>query len=78
MKVTFCGVEFTEVTFEAVNGEVLRGIMIHDLKDLYGDGDGVGAVDCDLPENADDAEALLSNEFFDSDYKIMETVKVIN
>lgn len=69
-------VEFTEVTAiwhldpEAGRREV---ILIHDTTDEFRDGDGV-IFEAETPENAEDAEILLSNETPETYFETMDTI----
>lgn len=70
-------VEFTECT--AINFDYPEDgrrscIKIHDVADEFCDGDGV-IFDCDLPEDAEDAETLLINEYLDTDHETLATVE---
>ena len=50
--------------------------MIHDVSDEFCDGDGV-IFNCDLPEDAEDAETLIVNEYIDTDYETLDTVEIL-
>ena len=50
--------------------------MIHDVADEFCDGDGV-IFNCDLPEDAEDAETLLINECLDTDHETLATVEFL-
>lgn len=57
--ITINGTTFTEITY-LLDGEELDGILIHDEADTNRDGGMI--VGCELPENAEDAEIILTNE----------------
>ena len=72
-------VEFTECT--AISSDYPEDgrrscIMIHDVADEFCDGDGV-ISNCDLPEDAEDAETLLINEYLDTDHETLDTVEIL-
>lgn len=72
-------VEFTECT--AISSDYPEDgrrscIMIHDVADEFCDGDGV-IFNCDLPEDAEDAETLLINEYIDTDHETLATVEIL-
>ena len=72
-------VEFTECT--AISSDYPEDgrrscIMIHDVADEFCDGDGV-IFNCDLPEDAEDAETLLINEYLDTDHETLATVEIL-
>lgn len=72
-------VEFTECT--AISCDYPEDghrscIMIHDVADEFCDGDGV-IFNCDLPEDAEDAETLLINEYLDTDHETLATVEFL-
>ena len=72
-------VEFTECT--AISSDYPEDgrrscLKIHDMTDEYCDGDGV-IFDCDLPEDAEDADTLLINEYIDTDYETLDTVEIL-
>ena len=72
-------VEFTECTaisFDYPEEGRSNCIKIHDVSDEFCDGDGV-IFDCDLPEDADDAETLLINEYIDTDHETLGTVEIL-
>ena len=72
-------VEFTECTaisFDYPEEGRRSCLMIHDVADEFCDGDGV-IFDCDLPEDAEDAETLLINEYIDSYYETLDTVEIL-
>ena len=72
-------VEFTECTaisFDYPEDGRRICLKIHDVSDESCDGDGV-IFDCDLPEDADDAETLLINEHLDTDYETLDTVEIL-
>lgn len=72
-------VEFTECTaisFDYPEDGRRSCIMIHDVADEFCDGDGV-IFDCDLPEDAEDAETLLINEYLDTDHETLDTVEIL-
>ena len=72
-------VEFTECTaisFDYPKDGRRSCIKIHDVSDEFCDGDGV-IFDCDLPEDADDAETLLINEYIDADHETLGTVEIL-
>ena len=71
--------EFTECTAISCDypEDVRRSCLkIHDVADEFCDGDGV-IFDCDLPEDAEDAETLLINEYLDTDYETLDTVEIL-
>lgn len=59
--ITFNGTTFTAITY-ILDGEELPGLLIHDVHDTYSDGDMIVGNGCELPETAEDAEIILSNE----------------
>lgn len=72
-------VEFTECT--AISCDYTEDgrrscLKIHDVSDEFCDGDGV-IFDCDLPEDAEDAETLLINEYLDTDHETLGTVEIL-
>lgn len=72
-------VEFTECTaisFDYPEDGRRSCIMIHDVADEFCDGDGV-IFNCDLPEDAEDAETLLINEYLDTDHETLATVEIL-
>ena len=75
MKKTFNEVEFTTCTFIPACDPENRvdGVLVHDLNDEFGDGDGV--IACDMPEDAEQASDMLMNEYLESDFSVLETIK---
>ena len=72
-------VEFTECTAICSDypEEGRRNcIKIHDVSDEFCDGDGV-IFNCDLPEDAEDADTLLINEYLDTDHETLDTVEIL-
>ena len=72
-------VEFTECTaisFDYPEEGRRSCIKIHDVYDEFCDGDGV-IFNCDLPEDAEDAETLLINEYLDTDHETLATVEIL-
>lgn len=62
MKRIFNNVEFTEVKYIYRNESIAQdGILIHDLNDVYGDGDAIVGNNAELPETIEDAMTLLSD-----------------
>lgn len=57
--ITFNGTTFTAITY-IMDGEEMDGLLIHDETDTNADGDMI--IGCELPETAEDAEIILSNE----------------
>lgn len=57
--ITLNGTTFTAITY-ILDGEEMDGLLIHDEADANADGDMI--VGCELPETAEDAEIILSNE----------------
>lgn len=53
-----------------------RGVYVHDLDDEFCDGNGVIFNDFTCPEDADEAEAMLVNEYLDTDCDTLDTVEM--
>lgn len=68
MKRTFNGIEFTEIEY-SYNGETLNGLLVHDLNDTNRDGDGIMGNGVDLPETAEEAQALIETEFIETSFR---------
>lgn len=59
--ITFNGTTFTAITY-IMDREEMDGLLIHDEADANADGDMIVGNGCELPETAEDAEIILSNE----------------
>ena len=61
--------EYTEIEYIYGNdNESQIGILVHDLKDEFRDGDMIIGNGAELPETEEDAEALLANETGSSNF----------
>lgn len=67
MTKTINNTEFTEIRYY-FNGEILNGLLIHDLNDTNRDGDGIMGNGVDLPETAEDAEAMIETEAIETNF----------
>lgn len=53
--------EWTEIE-AVIDGEEIPALLIHDLTDVNRDGDMIVANGCEIPENEEEADAILTNE----------------
>lgn len=51
-------------------------VLVHDLKDTYGDCDGV-VFEVSLPDTEKDAEIFLQNETLETDFRTLRTVDYV-
>lgn len=59
-------------------GEREIGLLYHDCKDKFHDGDGVIFGYYELPEDCDDVFSIVSNEYLFTDSEVLDTVDGIN
>ena len=72
-------VEFTDCT--AISRDFpeygrQRCVHVHELDDEFCDGDGVIFNGCTCPEDADEAESMIINEYLDTDFETLDTVEM--
>lgn len=53
-----------------------RCVHVHELDDEFRDGDGVIFNGCTCPEDADEAESMIINEYLDTDFETLDTVEM--
>ena len=67
-------VEFSTCTF-SFDGNRVDGIYVHQISDENRDGDCVVGNGCTIPETAEEAETIFTNESLISDSEILRTVE---
>ncbi len=71
------GVEFTEITYR-YDGDNLRGLLVHDIRDVNRDGDMIVGNGCVLPETEREADFILTNEAGETAFHMDGDVYVID